>query len=159
MCKNSLETRLLIRCTEILHTSKRHDTRLLYLSCVLYGQLHQVHTIVDRTSLLYCGLFLASYLNQIVSLQETEQLLLHLHLPVILQEHRIYLLHLTLTCLSSCSRLVIDSGASNGFSSFSVSSVLWVLVTTPARGSRNTYFLYLYTGKKRVRLSDFIMCS
>lgn len=50
---------------------------------------------------------------------------------------------LTLTCLSSCSRLVIDSGASNGFCSFSVSSVLWVLVTTPARGSRNTYFLYL----------------
>lgn len=47
------------------------------------------------------------------------------------------------TCLSSCSRLVIDNGASNGFSSFSVVSVVCVFVTAPARGSRNTYFLYL----------------
>jgi len=37
----------------------------------------------------------------------------------------------------------MDNGASNGFSSFSVSSVVCVFVTAPARGSRNTYFLYL----------------
>lgn len=47
------------------------------------------------------------------------------------------------TCLSNCSLLVIDNGASNGFSSFSVSNVVCVFVTAPARGSRKTYFLYL----------------
>lgn len=47
------------------------------------------------------------------------------------------------TCLSNCSLLVIDNGASNGFSSFSVSSAVCVFVTAPARGSRSTYFLYL----------------
>lgn len=47
------------------------------------------------------------------------------------------------TCLSSCSRFVMDRGASKGFCSFSVSSVVCVFVTAPARGSRNTYFLYL----------------
>lgn len=47
------------------------------------------------------------------------------------------------TCLSNCSLLVIDNGASNGFSSFSVSNAVCVFVTAPARGSRSTYFLYL----------------
>uniref|UniRef100_A0A3Q4I4Q9 DEAD/H (Asp-Glu-Ala-Asp/His) box helicase 11 n=1 Tax=Neolamprologus brichardi TaxID=32507 RepID=A0A3Q4I4Q9_NEOBR len=47
------------------------------------------------------------------------------------------------TCLSSCSLFVMDRGASNGLSSFSVSSVVCVFVTAPAKGSRNTYFLYL----------------
>lgn len=56
------------------------------------------------------------------------------------------------TCLSSCSLVVIDSGASNGFSSFSVSRVWCVFVTAPARGSRNTYFLYLW--KTRDKLKD-----
>lgn len=53
------------------------------------------------------------------------------------------------TCLSSCSLLVMDSGASNGFSSFSVSSVVCVFVTAPASGSRNTYFLYLWKHKSK----------
>lgn len=52
------------------------------------------------------------------------------------------------TCLSSCSRFVMDNGASNGFSSFSVSNVVCVFVTAPARGSRNTYFLYLENNTK-----------
>lgn len=64
------------------------------------------------------------------------------------------------TCLSSCSLLVMDNGASNGFSSFSVSSVVCVFVTAPARGSRNTYFLYLWTHTNpKTRREDFnIIC-
>lgn len=55
------------------------------------------------------------------------------------------------TCLSSCSLFVIDKGASNGFSSFSVSRVWCVFVTAPARGSRNTYFLYLWKTKDKFK--------
>lgn len=52
-------------------------------------------------------------------------------------------LQLHLTCRSSCPLSVMERGASNSFSSVSVSRATWVLVTAPARGSRKTYFLYL----------------
>lgn len=42
----------------------------------------------------------------------------------------------------------MERGASKSFSSVSVSRAIWVLVTAPARGSRNTYFLYLKAENK-----------
>lgn len=55
---------------------------------------------------------------------------------------------LHLTCRSSCPLSVMERGASKSFSSVSVSRATWVLVTAPARGSRNTYFLYLRAENK-----------
>lgn len=52
------------------------------------------------------------------------------------------------TCRSSCPLLVMERGASKSFSSVSVSRATCVLVTAPARGSRNTYFLYLRAESK-----------